>query len=153
MKLLILYASNSGSTLSVANTIYKVLLEDFNEIKLENANNFDVTQFTNYDVILIGSPSWLVNDQEGQPLEPILEIINNPQTPALSNKLATAFGCGDRSYALYCNAVDIVEDFLLQKGAKIIVPPLKVDSYYFEQNENDDKVVAWAKILSETLKS
>jgi flavodoxin len=45
----------------------------------------------------------------------------------LSGKSAAAFGCGDSEYMYFCGAVDLLEERLEERGAKVLSrnPPLK----------------------------
>jgi flavodoxin len=62
------------------------------------------------------------------------------------------YGLGDSSYARLCHAVDVIEDFVKNslKGT-VILEPLRVDSFYFDQKNNEKLVLEWVEKLNQTL--
>lgn len=146
MNLLIVYASNSGSTYLVAKQLQKKLNSD-----LKKATDTNPDDFNGYDLILLGSPSWDVNNKEGQPLESMLSLMDSLQDTDLKGKKFAVFGCGDSSYLNFCGAVNEMEKFILSTGGTLITDSLKIDSYYFDLDNNVKKVEIWADELNKKL--
>lgn len=153
MKLLIAYATNSGSTYHTTNIIKDVLEQNGHEVNVKCADKTVPQEIKLYDVFLIGSPSWKVNDEEGQPHETISELLEQiSKENHLTNKPFAAFGCGDKeSYLKFCQAVDIMEQKCTDLGGQKIADGLKVDAFYFQQEMNEELITEWAEQLLEKL--
>ncbi|MFZ5424587.1 MAG: flavodoxin domain-containing protein [Patescibacteria group bacterium] len=151
MKLLIVYASNSGSTYLTSKIIENELKTANFDITCLKAVDVNVQNINSFDLILVGSPSWKVNDAEGQPHETISEFLDSLKKVKLNEKKVAFFGCGDTSYLHFCGAVDILEDFFKKANCVQIVPSLKIDGYYFDQTNNEAKAAAWATVLAEEI--
>lgn len=148
MKLLISYASNSGSTYLVAKELAKILNAD-----IKKAVDTKVIDFKDYDVILLGSPSWDVNNKEGQPHETMLALLEQIKNSDISGKQFAVFGCGDSSYLKFCGAVTEIENVLKAANAKLLCESLKIDSYYFDLDKNVKKVQKWGEDLNSKIQT
>lgn len=60
-KVLILYYSGSGNTKKMAKAIAEGMKSGSVEITLEEAGKFDISSMPNYDVIVMGSPTYFSN--------------------------------------------------------------------------------------------
>lgn len=60
-KVLILYYSGSGNTKKMAKAIAEGMKSTAVEITLEEAEKFDISSLPNYDVIVMGSPTYFSN--------------------------------------------------------------------------------------------
>lgn len=149
MNILITYESNSGSTHHTAKLIEEKLTEANNKVTLKKAGGTTAEDFEENDFVLVGSPSWLVDNVQGRPHEDVADLLNRVEQHYLENKKVAVFGCGDDSYINFCGAVDVIEKELLGKNARQIVPSLKVNSFYFNLDKNVQMIQAWAQVLSE----
>ncbi len=152
MKVLISYASNSGSTYLVSQLIKETLVALRHDVVLQKSLDTQVKDVINADVWLVGSPSWKVNNKEGQPHEDILEMMSRLKDQNLDKKKVALFGCGDSAYLTFCGAVDELELFIKKVNAHQLVPSLKIDGFYFDIETNSKKTKAWATVLSEMFK-
>lgn len=147
MNALIVYASNSGSTMMTANIISQALKDYTSTVK--SAAETNIGEFSNYDLVLLGSNSWWVNNLEGQPHETMLDLlekIKNSQA-TFENTIFAAFGCGDKNYLKFCNAVDMIYNTLKQKELSVLNTKLKVDGFFFNIEENTRLITQWATQL------
>ncbi len=151
MKISIIYASNSGSTYLTAQIIQEGLIKQGHTATLTKAKDASELNITGYNAILLGSPSWLVDSKEGQPHETMLEFLGN-HASKLKNMNLAIFGCGDSAYVSFCHAVDYMEKAVRLQNAHVFMPSLKIDSFYFNLDENIHMVSAWAEVLDEELK-
>ncbi|HSX39369.1 MAG TPA: flavodoxin domain-containing protein [Candidatus Saccharimonadales bacterium] len=151
VKVIIIYASNSGSTYLTSQIIRDILLEQNLSVDLKKAVNTKPDEVSNYDVVLLGSPSWKVNGEEGSPHEYLLSFMADCKNDQFANKKVAAFGCGDSSYLFFCVAADVLDAFCQKVGGNKIQDPLKVDSFYFDLDNNVEKVKAWANKLAQML--
>ena len=149
MKLLIFYSSNSGSTYTVARILESVLTQgrEHPQVVLRNSKECTADDVQSADYIVAGTPSWFVDNKEGQPHEDVTALLEQINKLDLGNKYFSVFGCGDRSYLNFCNAVEIVKESLLKTGATLLMEPLKIDSFFFDQETNESISETWAKEL------
>ena len=152
MNILIISATNSGSTGLVSNGIAEVLRRKKNVVTEKKARNVEEKDLAHYETIIFGSPSWDVQGTEGSPHETILELLERLKNISLTNNLVAVYGCGDSSYTYFCGAVDHMQTWVHAHGGREILPPLRIDGYYFDLKKNRELVEAWAKELGQQLK-
>lgn len=151
MRVVVLYETNSGSTYLAAQQIQAVLNAQGHETDLVKARDAHVETVIEYNALVIGSPSWWVDNQEGQPHKAVTALLDQLREYNLHNKPIALFGTGDSSYAYFCQAVDVMEQFVSDVVADKVVDPLKIDEYYFHQERNNQLIREWAEELSERL--
>lgn len=151
MNILITYESNSGSTHHTAKLIEEKLVEANNKVTLKKAGSTSVDDIEENDFVLVGSPSWLVDNVQGRPHEEVSGLLSRIEQTYIENKKVAVFGCGDDSYINFCGAVDVIEKDLLAKNARQVVPSLRVNSFYFNIDKNIQMIQAWAQVLSEQI--
>lgn len=151
MKTLIIYASNSGSTYLAGQAIQETLTNNGNDVVLKHAKDSMPNDLIDCDLVIFGSPSWKVNNLEGQPHEFILELLSKLTSAELSGKNVAFYGCGDRAYLRFCGAVDEMEKMLSDKNITKVSESLKIDSFYFDLDNNIEKIRAWAGSLTKSL--
>ena len=151
MEAMIVYASNSGSTYQTSKLIRDILKESGHNVTITKAVELDPKELKEYDLVLIGSPSWLVDGKQGQAHETIKALVESIPNNELQNKKMAFFGCGDKAYTFFCKAVDELEEFGMAQGATQVVPSLKIDEFYFNIDRNTEMAKAWAQVLSEQL--
>lgn len=151
VNILIAYASNSGSTYLTSKIIKETLENKSHKVDIKKAIDTDPTDLSNYEVVLLGSPSWEVNHKEGQPHETMLELMDKLRTTDLSKRDFALFGCGDSTYLTFCGAVTHLEDFVKEVNGTTVVPSLRIDSFYFELDKNTELIKQWAEQLSQKL--
>jgi flavodoxin I len=141
MKTLLIYATNTGSTLEVANYITSKFKENNQEIKVEDARNITPETFNDYDLCLLGAPTW----GDGELLESFSRALEKFAGKKFPGKKFAVFGLGDSTYAHFCGAADHLENFVKQVEGKLIAPTLKIDNYYFNQQQESPKISEWVK--------
>lgn len=149
MKILLTYATNSGSTYLASNIIKETLQLCNNQVNHKLATNTRVKDMEEADLVIMGSPSWLVNDKQGMPHETMLDLMKKLNSPAAKNKKFAIFGCGDCSYTFFCGAVDHMEKFVEKVGGNQVMPSLKIDGFYFNLKDTQEQAHAWAQVLND----
>lgn len=148
MQLLILYATYSSGT-DLATDVLKEELEDIGvkvtKKKIKDFNEIDLNNFSN---ILFATPSWRTRKGDGQPHEFFLDYMDTVGEMAYRDKKFAIMGLGDTAYTHFCGAVDQLEAFIQKNGGIIFHPSLKIDGFYFAQEENEQKIRDWAKQVS-----
>jgi flavodoxin I len=120
---IIIYGSTTGNTELLAGYIGDGVKEAGLDVTIRNVINVSVEDMLGYDVIFLGSSTWGEGDLQDD-FVPFYEAMDGF---SLSGKKAAAFGPGDGSYDLFCEAVDMLEDRLRDCGVAIIAPGLKID--------------------------
>ncbi len=150
MKTLIIYATYSSGT-QTASEVLTDTLETFGyDVTMKNVADINLDEIAHYDLVILGSPSWMIDHKDGQPHHLFLEFFNKVGSREFKNVLFAVFGLGDSSFAHFCGAVDHLEEFVDQVNGTLLSPSLKIDSYYFNQEKNDELLRNW---LHEVIKN
>lgn len=150
MKLLILYATNSGSTEMAANEIMQHL-SNHHEVTLKRVNEATADDIKNAEAVILGSPSWDHQGKDGQPHDDFFTFKDTIDSTVFSGKPVAIFGCGDSSYKTYNGSVDELTQWVTGWGSKIIVEPLKMDKYYYQLAQNQELIQKWTDAFPKTL--
>jgi flavodoxin I len=155
MHILVAYATNSSGTLVTSVVIATILKNAGHTIAHKDIRAVLPNELTNYDLIVFGSPSWDYNSPEGrlegQPHEFFRKFIKEADSISLPNKRFAIFGLGDTAYIKFTGAVDHLEVFVKKMGGKLIIPSLRIDGFYFNQEDNEKKAALWADELAKAL--
>lgn len=151
MKILQVYGTLSGSTMTAAELIGNTLRAAGHDVDVLSVESVAKDSVKNYDALIVGSPSWEDQGKDGQPLPEITAFLGSLTTQDLLNKKVALFGLGDISYPHFCGAIDVIESKLKELGVAPLIESLKIDRYY-SLPENEQKVKTWAEKLSQTLK-
>lgn len=151
MKILILFATNSGGTEVVGKMIEEVLKSKGHEVFCQKVKDADVSSLSSYDLLVLGSPTWDYQTKEGQPHEDFFPFMEKAAGQNFIGKKFAVFGLGDTSYAHFCGAVPILEDFLKKNGGRLVLASLKIDQFFFQEEKNNQLVKEWAEKLAQSL--
>ena len=151
MNILIVYATNSGGTQIASQSIQEVLTGKTHTVVVKQAAQTSPPELGQYDLVILGSPSWDYESQEGLPHADFIDLIKKCQGTAFEGKKFAVFGLGDSSYTHFCGAVNHLEEFVTSvKGTKS-GESLKIDGFYFNQEKNTELIRSWTEGLSQTL--
>ncbi len=145
-KILLIYATHSGSTFVAAQIIKEILSTNF-EVVMQNALESKPTDIKNYDTVILGSPSWFSRGEEGMPSETMLKLTDVWGKQNLSNKHFAVYGCGDDSYMTFCGAVNHLENFVKNVKGNFMLPSLRLNGFFFDVDKNVEQVKKWAADL------
>ena len=114
MNTAIFYASSTGNTEAIAKEISKKL----NNIKLYNICDDGIEEISNYDKLILGTPTW----GEGDLQDDWEDVWNDFSKLDFSNKTVALFGLGDQeSYGdEFVNALGTMYETVKDNGAKVI---------------------------------
>lgn len=135
---IIAYGSTTGNTELLAGYIAQGLHEAGVDVTVLSITEVDVEELLDYDLIFLGSSTW----GEGELQEDMISFYDDMEGLSLRGKKAAAFGPGDSSYDMFCEAVNLLEDRLRLCGAKIISQPLKIDGDVIAA---EDAAKAWGR--------
>lgn len=146
MKTILIYATNTGSTLEVANYIASEFSKENQEIKVEDVRNLTPETLNDYDLIILGAPTW----GEGELLESFSRVLEKFADKKFTDNKFAVFGLGDSTYAHFCGAAHHLESFVKNVQGALIAPTLKIDNFYFNQQQEIPKISEWAKEILKT---
>lgn len=147
MKILLIYETYSGGTLAASQFISNLLLNKGHEVTIKKAKGTHIIEFNDYDFIMLGSPSWLERNEEGQPHENFIKFMSDSQNEIISPKKCAVFGLGDETYAHFARGADIIAKFMESKGCNVVTKPFKLDSYYINQQKHEQQLTEWINTL------
>ncbi len=150
MKLLLLYATNSGGTEMAAQMIAQYL--SGHTVDLKRVIEASPEDITGYDAVVFGSPSWDFNGEEGQPHDDFWEFKKKMEGKSIEGKKTAIFGLGDNSYKVFNGAVTVLEQWVADWKGVLLLPSLRMDKFYYRQAENTQLIEEWCKKLNEVLK-
>lgn len=151
MKIIIIYATNSGSTHTAGRIISRVLSQR-HQVEMKPAAKAEPTELQNYDLIILGSPSWNYQGKEGMPHETMQDFLERSRAPQLVGQRLAVYGCGDSSYTKFCGAVDHLERFAQAIDGRLIQPALRVDGFWFDLVKNIEILQRWSAALLKKLR-
>jgi len=134
MKVAIIYASNAGSNYMVGKVLEEEMKLKGHEILFKKAKDSTIEDIQEKDLVILGSPSWLVNGKEGQPHEYMTEFMS--KLGELEGRKFAFFGCGDKSYLEFCGAVDEMERIMGEKKVEKYCESLRINHFFFHLEEN-----------------
>ncbi|MFA4872343.1 MAG: flavodoxin family protein [Patescibacteria group bacterium] len=154
MKILLLYATNSGNTYYVAERIASALRQDGVALDMVSAGDAAPDIFTEFDAVVLGSCTWnrhtaTAKFEEGQLQDQMQKLVDALKGRKFDNKKFAVFGLGDANYMRFCAAADHLERFVKEAEGNLLVPSLRIDS--FPQTQ-DAAIDAWAHQLATQLK-
>lgn len=150
MKILIGYATNSSGTLVASTVLTKTLKEKGIEIIHKEIRGVKPDSLNQYDLIILGSCSWNYNKTEGMPHEYMSAFMASMNQTSLPEKPFAVFGLGDTAYMYFCGAVDHMETFVYSIHGRLVVPSLRIDGFFFDQQQNENRLREWAELIYRT---
>lgn len=152
MKILLTYATNSGSTQTASQLVVDELTRANHTVTMKHAAETVAEDMTSHDAVILASPTWDYGDKEGQPHEDMIGLLQKLTGNSYEGKPFAVLGLGDSSYTVFCGAVEHMEEFVKNTKGKLIIPSLRIDGFYYNA-ENTGKVQAWANNLAKALLS
>lgn len=141
MKTLVVFGSTTGTTRILAQAVRKGLMQLGHDVIVRNARNQDPEELDQFDLLAMGCSTW----ENGELQKDFRLFFEAVQRLDLKGKMACVFGPGHSSYRNFCNAVDVIETTLREKGARILLPSLRVDGSPYQART---KAIEWAKSIS-----
>jgi flavodoxin I len=151
MKILILFATYSYGTQTVSDAVREFLTGKGHDVLVKHINDASPKDVDGYDLTILASPSWDYEGVEGQPHEGFISFIKQSENISMQGKKFAIVGLGDSTYAHFCGAVDHLEAFVKKTNGTLVHPSLRIDKFYFNQEENLQKLNAWLEDLQKTV--
>lgn len=148
MKILVLYATYSGGTQTAADIVATVLKTNTgSQVYVKTPTEIAPTDLANYDIVVVGSPSWDYEGKTGMPHQDFISFMEQSKSVDLTGKKAAIFGLGDSTYEHFCGAVGHLEDWLKGLKAQLCIESLKIDGFFFNQEASTENLKTWAQKL------
>lgn len=145
-KVLLVYASMTGNTEEMASLVEKGLQAEDVAVDKKDVIDVDLGTIEEYEYIMLGAYTW----GEGALPDEFLDLYDDMETMDLTGKTFAVFGTGDLSYAIYCGAVDLLEDLIKEKGGKLALEGLKVENS--PEGEDVDRSIQFGADFAKSLK-
>lgn len=123
------------------------------DVTVKDISEIQFPELEGNNLIILGSPSWDFENQTGQPHQHFIDFINASKDKKLTGGKFAIFGLGDSTYEHFCGAVDHLEAFVKQLEGVLVVESLRIDGFYFNQTENEEKIKTWTAGLQSKLSS
>lgn len=147
MNILVIYATYSSSTQTAVAYLGELLTNQSHAVTIKQAQAVTAADFADPQLIVFASPSWLIDGKDGQPHEDMLSLMQTFSTISFAGKKIAVLGLGDTSYAHFCGAVDHIEQFVKDHQGTLVVPSLRIDGYYMNQDANNQTLTQWSQSL------
>ena len=151
MNILLVYATNSGTTQAIAQIVSDALTQQGHTVTIKEAAHAAPEDFASAQAVILGSPSWDFDGKEGQPHEDFLPLMDKMKGQQVAKPFAI-FGLGDTSYKYFCGAVDHLEEFVKTLQGNLLVPSLRIANYYTNLDQATQAVNTWITTLGEKIK-
>lgn len=144
MNILIAYATYSGGTQAACEFLTQIFTSAGHQVTMKMINEVGLEDTLSYDLRVFATPTWDYEGKEGQPHQDFITWMQNNNGKKFSGKASVVLGLGDSSYAHFCGAVPIVEDFIKSAGGILKTESLMIDGYLFNMDANNEKIKEWA---------
>lgn len=145
MNILLVYATYSSGTKQASQIVTDTLVAKDHTVTVKRAADTNIEDFGPYDLVILGSPSWLINNKDGMPHEEFVALIERSQGKLFENKKFAIFGLGDESYARFCGATDHLKNFVEQGKGTLVGEILRIDGYLFNEDHNSHVLQEWVE--------
>jgi flavodoxin I len=147
MKILILYATYSGGTQTASQIVIDTLKIKNHELTSKVPSEINSNEFNNYDLVVMCTPTWDFNGKEGQPHEDFMSFMEKCKGKTWENTSFAIMGLGDSSYTHFCGSVDVLESFVTQIKGKLLIPSLRIDGFFYDQQKNSELIKKWTESI------
>lgn len=148
MQILLVYATNSGTTMMTAQAIADKLTASGHQVTMKQVIETSPEDVQTAPAVILGSPSWDFNGMEGMPHEEYVPLLEKLKAMSFNGKPFAIFGLGDSSYTHFCGAVDHLEELVKTGKGKLVAPSLRIDKYFSDQSKHMEAINAWADTLA-----
>ncbi|MGD6776717.1 MULTISPECIES: flavodoxin [Bacillaceae] len=136
MKIGIFYASMSGNTEAIADSITEKLKKHQHEVVLEDVHSLDsAEELLHYDITILGMYTW----GDGDYPDECLDIVEELEEMDLEGRSFAIFGSGDTSYPEFCGALDHLKELLETRGGTVLSDPLKIE--FNPEPEDEEEII------------
>ncbi len=147
----IITASTSGHTDYVVGELVASLKEKAPQVTVtrQRAELAQAEDFTEGDMLLLGSGTWNTGGPEGQ-LNPHMHLLLRERAKDidLKGKRVAVVGLGDARYRYTARALELLEEFVKTHGGQLLLPSLRIINEPYGQEKT---VQHWAALLLKSI--
>lgn len=147
MQVTIIYATYSNSTALATEFVQEWLKKAGHEVQRVLVAEATAEMFQSPDLLILASPSWDYNGQQGMPHEDFEPVQARLGDLRLDGKPTAVLGLGDTNFTHFCGATEHLTEWLQARGATAVVAPLKIDQYYVNEAAAKEQILAWIKSI------
>jgi flavodoxin I len=144
MKTLIIFATYSGGTDAATAIISDTLKTKGHSVTVKNPPQVSPDEFGNFDLIVLATPTWDMNGNDGQPHEDFFPLMEKTKGKPFAGKKFAIMGLGDSSYPKFCGSVDVLEAFVKDVQGTLATPSLRIDGFFYNQETHTKNIKEWA---------
>ena len=124
-KTILIYGSTTGNTEALSLHVAAGLKQGGADVTVKDVADTGVDELASYDAIVFGCSTW----GDGELQDDFIDFHADLDGASLDGKKAAVFGPGDSDdYPdTFCEAVDILEKTLRDRGAEIVAGSFKID--------------------------
>lgn len=148
MNILLVYATYSSGTKVATDIVASSLSEIGHSVKVMEVAELNPDELANYEMIIMGSPSWYNSEKDGMPHEDFITFVEKSKGKIFEGKKFAVFGLGDKSYAHFCGAVDYLENFITQIKGTLAGQSIRIDSFFNDESAKEESLKSWARSLT-----
>jgi len=141
MKILILYASHSGNTESIALHAKDMLIDSGHQARLMDVSRDNELNLCGEDHIIFGCSTHGDGELNAE-AEAFFDKLR-AENADLDKVRAAIFGLGESVYPDFCRAAELAKDEFEFLNARVISPILKIDMMDFDQVKRTRDLSAW----------
>jgi flavodoxin I len=141
---LLLFGTTTGTTRLLAMAVRKGLETAGLSVTLRNVRQASVDELQSHSLLMMGCSTW----EDGALQRDFRDFLPRLGNMRLEGHEAAVFGPGSRSYSRFCKAVDVLELELLNRGAHLAGPSLRVDGTGYSARP---QAAEWASSLARSL--
>lgn len=149
MKVLIIYATNSGGTFIASEVVREIFQNRGHRVTILPALEADPDEMARHDLVILGSCSWEYHDEgkrlDGQLQEHFMKFRERAAGKTYPGIQFAVFGLGDSTYSNFCGSIKHLEGFVRELQGSLVGKPLCIDGFFYHQQENIDIICSWAK--------
>lgn len=128
---LLVFGSTTGTTRLLAGAVKKGLQRSGISVEAKNVLRARIGDLPKYPLLFLGCSTW----EDGMLQRDFRGFLDRLGTLRLEGSRAAVFGPGSRHYPHFCRAVDILEEELLRRGARLLQPSLRIDGSGYSMRE------------------
>ncbi len=153
MDILIVYATYSGATQQAAETIAATLKQQGHAPTVQSVMDTRPEDFEKYTAVILGSNSWYEQKEEGNMHSGFLKLEPTLSAGAFAHKKIFVYGLGDANMytVTFTGGATKLQHMVENHGGSLVMEPLRINRFYFEREENEQKLVDWARTVASNL--
>lgn len=138
---LLLFGSTTGTTRLLAMAVRKGLETAGLPVTVRNVKQASPKELEDHSLIVMGCSTW----EDGALQRDFQAFLPRLGAMRLDGHFAAVFGPGSKSYSHFCRAVDLLEQELSDRGARLVGPSLRIDGTGYSARPD---AVQWARDLA-----